>query len=662
MASAPERASRPAPSRGSSLGYRPALDGIRAIAVLAVIAYHLGYGRARGGFLGVDVFFVLSGYLITSLLLAEQARTGAIDFVAFWFRRARRLLPALFLMLIAVAFWVGISTAPFELEMRREDIIWTLFYGANWHFIATGQDYFAQFTSASPLLHTWSLAIEEQFYIAWPLIVAAALWLGRRRPAVVAAVCLVGIAVSVAVMALLYDPGDPSRAYYGTDARMHELLVGALLGVLLDAYSGSPVIRMARRVAPAMAMTAGLALLLTFTLLSDSDLIYYRGLSLGVAVAAAALIFGVETAPAGLPARLLSLAPAAWVGRISYGLYLWHWPVILAVTTAWGPFRLIPQSLGTNLERVALTFAVATCSFYLLEQPIRRGRMPVLGPSLRRFAVATLVAIVAVSANAYWQTIDASPALGRHDIDCPNFTSCVRHHGRLTDPVVAVIGDSIARSMDPALMDLAGAHGWTYVLDGSSGCRLTHLQSAKEGVIRPIDQGCYQNGSAASQRLLDTWHPKLVIVIDRSERADVLLDGRTIAGGTAEHHAIVLAGLLDWARLVTAGGGKLVFLELPAELPVTCLTTAKLEAAECRIPMASDQSANEVISIYREVAAAVPGASSVSLADEICPNGFCAPLVNGLMLRYDGVHFSLPGAERLAPTLYRRIQEAGALP
>ena len=191
------------PSRDPAAGYRPALDGIRAVAVMAVIAYHLGYRWAPGGFIGVDVFFVLSGYLITSLLLAEHARTGGIALAAFWFRRARRLLPALFAMLIVVAIWVGLSASPFEMPMRREDLFWTLFYGSNWHFVQSGQDYFAQYGSASPLRHTWSLAIEEQFYLLWPLMVVGALWIGRRRPVILAWACVVGIASSVAAMAIL---------------------------------------------------------------------------------------------------------------------------------------------------------------------------------------------------------------------------------------------------------------------------------------------------------------------------------------------------------------------------------------------------------------------------------------------------------------------------
>ena len=300
-----------APSRDSSLGYRPALDGIELCAVLAVIAYHFGYRWAPGGFIGVDVFFVLSGYLITSLLLAEHSRTGRIDLPQFWLRRARRLLPALFVMLAVVALWISLNTAPFEMSMRREDLLWTLFYGSNWHFILSGQDYFAQFSSASPLRHTWSLAIEEQFYLLWPIIVGAVLWLGRKRPAVLAGTCVVGIAISVLAMAALYDPNDPSRAYYGTDARMHQLLVGALLAILMRQGLSARFQPAARLVGPLAAVALGLS----FGLVQDQASLYYQGLSLVLALTAGALVWAVEADPRQPVARVLSLRPVAWIAR-----------------------------------------------------------------------------------------------------------------------------------------------------------------------------------------------------------------------------------------------------------------------------------------------------------------------------------------------------------
>ena len=191
--------------------HQPALDGLRAVAVLAVIAYHLGYGWARGGFLGVDTFFVLSG--TSSRRSSSWSSTGPrrIDLRAFWARRARRLLPALLLVLGAVTVWAALVLRPDQLGSLRGDGLATLFYGANWRFVASGQSYFDVFSAASPLRHAWSLAIEEQFYLVWPLIAFACLRLARGRTRLLGAFCIAGAAGSIVLMASLYDPADPSR-------------------------------------------------------------------------------------------------------------------------------------------------------------------------------------------------------------------------------------------------------------------------------------------------------------------------------------------------------------------------------------------------------------------------------------------------------------------
>ena len=219
--------------------YVPALDGLRALAILAVLAFHGGMPWATGGFLGVDAFFVLSGYLITSLLLAEWEQSGRIDLPSFWKRRARRLLPALLLMVAAITLGARTLLPAEELRLLRGDGLAALFYVANWRMILRGGDYFAQTASPSPLEHTWSLGIEEQFYLAWPLLVAALLVgtvaAGARRAALRRAtlLCAIGVAVSTVLLAALYRAEDPGRAYYGTDTRGASLLIGAGLAILL---------------------------------------------------------------------------------------------------------------------------------------------------------------------------------------------------------------------------------------------------------------------------------------------------------------------------------------------------------------------------------------------------------------------------------------------
>src|SRR3954471_10725816 len=302
-------------------GYRPALDGLRAVAVTAVVGYHLGYGWLPGGFLGVDLFFVLSGYLITGLLLDEHGRTGRIGLARFWARRARRLLPALLIMLVAVAAAVRLWSPPGVWLGRRDDLVATLFYYANWHFVATDQSYFADAAAQSPVRHAWSLSIEEQFYLVWPFLILLALRRRRRFLAVGLAVATVASAV---LMVAVYDPVSPTRAYVGTDARVQQLVAGALLALVIRTALVVPgrLVRYAGR--PAAAGTV--ALLLT---VRDSGGLYYHGGASLAAFVFAALVWALETRPSSAVARALSTRPLRAVGTVSYGLYLWHWPVLL---------------------------------------------------------------------------------------------------------------------------------------------------------------------------------------------------------------------------------------------------------------------------------------------------------------------------------------------
>ena len=384
-------------SENPRLTYQPALDGLRALAVASVIAYHLGFGWARGGFLGVDAFFVLSGFLITSLLLREWDTSGAIRFARFWMHRARRLLPALLLVLLAVAAYAAISVPAQQLNQIRGDGIATLFYGANWRLIATGQSYFTLFTEASPLRHMWSLAIEEQFYLVWPLITFACLYLARGRRWLLVTVCGVGATASILTMALVYDPADPSRAYYGTDSRAHMLLIGCLLAVGLMRWG--PRIATTRTAVDAVGAVGIAYCVWAWASIHDTSAwMYYGGYAVfGVAVAA---VITSAVQPGNGPLRAaLSVRPAVWVGRISYGLYLWHWPVIVVMT----PARTGLSGWELSLARIAVTVAIATLSFYLVELPIRRGRLR------RRVAFALPTAFVGAGVAVLVATAGAAP-------------------------------------------------------------------------------------------------------------------------------------------------------------------------------------------------------------------------------------------------------------
>jgi peptidoglycan/LPS O-acetylase OafA/YrhL len=348
----------------------PGLDGLRAIAVLAVIAYHLELGWAPGGLLGVGVFFTLSGYLITDLLLGQREAVGHLRLGNFWLRRARRLLPALLLMVAVVVAWVTLVDRA-QLPTLRGYVAAAALYVSNWWNIIRHASYFTRFGPPPPLDHLWSLAVEEQFYLVWPLL----LWLGLRYARgryQLAGLTLAAAALSATVMALLYQPGaDPTRVYEGTDTRAFGLLLGAALAMVWPSHHLDANLALRRRLLLDAAGVVGLvviALLIWRT--SQYSPFLYRGgivlLSVGTIGVVAALAH-----PASWLGPALGWAPLRWLGVRSYGIYLWHFPIIVLTT----PTVQKKASLPLDLLHVAATIAVAALSWRFVEEPIRRGAL-----------------------------------------------------------------------------------------------------------------------------------------------------------------------------------------------------------------------------------------------------------------------------------------------
>jgi len=351
----------------------PGLDGLRAIAVLAVIAYHLDFGWAPGGLLGVGVFFTLSGYLITDLLLGTRAATGSLKLGEFWIRRARRLLPALFLMIAVVVAWVTLFERSF-LSGLRSDVIAATFYVSNWWNIVREASYFARFGPPPPLEHLWSLAVEEQFYLIWPWLLWLGLSLTRKRP-VITGVTLTGLTLALSTasaiaMWVLYQPGiDPTRVYEGTDTRAFGLLLGAALAMVWPSRGLSASLATRWRVLLDGVGVAGLVVmaLLIWRTSEYSPFLYHGGivlLSVATAATVAALVH-----PASWLGVAVGWKPLRWLGVRSYGIYLWHWPII--VLTA--PSLLAEASLSLQALQVTATIVIAALSWRFFEEPIRRG-------------------------------------------------------------------------------------------------------------------------------------------------------------------------------------------------------------------------------------------------------------------------------------------------
>ena len=380
---------RPAPTTtahagapASTVGHLDGLDGLRALAIVAVLVYHLDPAWLPGGFLGVDVFFVVSGFLITTLLQREALAHGRIALGRFWTRRARRLLPALVVCVVVSTVAARVAHHDLVVGIGRQ-ILGALTFSTNWVEIAAGSSYFDQ-TSPQLFMNFWSLAVEEQFYLVWPLVVAAlmATTLGRRgRPALGLAVSLAVAALSTALMALHFVDGqDATRVYYGTDTHVMGLMLGAAL-----AFAWASPLRARYATAwlawrrPALGAALAVLAVLLWVLREDSAVTFRGGLALAclatVVLVAALLPMGLETGDDPLSGSrwrtLLCAEPVTWIGRRSYGIYLWHWPVIVIIgqdmRTAPGTFQHIVSAIWC----VIVTIALADLSYRFVEAPIR---------------------------------------------------------------------------------------------------------------------------------------------------------------------------------------------------------------------------------------------------------------------------------------------------
>ncbi|MGN6586199.1 MAG: acyltransferase family protein [Solirubrobacterales bacterium] len=355
--------------------YMPGLDGLRAIAVLAVIVFHLGFNWAPGGLLGVGIFFTLSGYLITDILLSQLSQRGKIDLLRFWGARARRLLPALFLMLAIVTAWVTIF-GPAQPDQFRKAVVSSVFYVNNWEQILANVSYFSRFAPEGPLNHLWSLSVEEQFYIFWPFLLSLGVKLVHERPLPSGvrprlAVLAVAVAVIASIeMAILYHPSlVPSRIYYGTDTRAGGLLFGCALAMVW------PSRRLNRRITPQARNTLdgmGVAGLLIIALMiwqvGEFSRFLYQGGFVVLSLATVMVLMPL-THPACRLGKVVGAAPLRWVGVRSYGIYLWQTPIIVLT----GPGSRPPESLLGKALQVAAIFAIAGLSWHFVEEPIRHG-------------------------------------------------------------------------------------------------------------------------------------------------------------------------------------------------------------------------------------------------------------------------------------------------
>jgi len=668
------------------LGYRPHIDGLRAVAVVLVVAFHAGYAALPGGFVGVDVFFVLSGYLITRILVAELVVDDRLRLGRFYARRMRRLLPASALTLTAIVVAAHGLLDRAQQQPVARDVRWSALWAANWRFVDARLDYFAPGDVPSPVVHYWSLAVEEQFYLVWPALLLG-LWFllsrGARVPTrrVVGAVAAVGVASAVASVVLT----PSTAAYYGTHTRAYQLMAGAVLALVVvrrEAGEGSTAAGGRWSLAPPLATIVGLVGLAAVGLVAwrTTGAADYPGwAALVVTGGTVAVVVVLETCAGTVWHRVLGARAPAAIGRVSYSLYLWHWPVLVFV-----PIIAARHDIGW-LDRRPVMFALmgvlATTSYLAFERPIRFRLVPrapwsaVVGAGL----VVTVLVAGLVAGRLYPEDHDQAIALAAvKDLaapgHCPYFAEdwpsdaadaqpCSwRQGGRYT---VLLVGDSHAQMWQPALDDIAARHDLTVIRLTRGGCPandITVYHLGDEVGAKEVDRACSEWREDLYPRAIAEYHPDLVLVSSRShvlgmvDGGDYLLPSND---GYLDRWEQAWERTLGW---LTAGGAQVVVSEILPTLPQrvpACLAAHGLHTTVCDWPVTVDRRVPRFNEVLAGLPSRVPGVAVIDPTALACPGGTCPARIDGVIVHRDDNHLSRSWAARLGPGLERLLLDAG---
>jgi peptidoglycan/LPS O-acetylase OafA/YrhL len=633
----------PRASRSSRLDHLPALDGLRGLAVIAVLLFHAGFTWAKGGFLGVSMFFTLSGFLITSLLLREWGTDHRINLKTFWSRRFRRLMPAALATLAAVCLFAWVIGTHEELHTLRLDVWSAVAYVANWRFVFSGRSYADLWSQPSPVQHFWSLAVEEQFYLVYPLLAFGALRLGGRR----LLGWVLGVGAAASVLWGLHLHAHLDRVYYGTDTRGAELLAGGLLALWWTARATAPgrPDGQRRRLAVAAVGIAGLAgsIALWPTVSQTSHWVTEGLLPLQAVLTVAVITAAVRP---GLVGSALAWRPLTAVGLVSYGVYLYHWPVFLALTSSSTHLSQIPLFA----LRCTVTGVIAYASYVLLEQPIRRRRVLVD----RKVFPAAAAAVTAVAVTAVAVTVSIPPSTVAYaDVQLAGHVATVDHLAAASvaaGPVAAAspaadrtssagpssVGAPLAST--PAAVVPAGAVPKSIMILGDSG--MFDVSAALTALYEHLGTTTVVNASWPGFSLTRSpegwrtdWPP--LVAANRPQLVIVMLDGWDWPWVQA-HGVPAYEGVLDSvARIVTATGAHILWLGEPP---------------------GGNARPDQIDPLYQQYAAAHPATSAyadpapvLQTLDGQAPRWL--PAADGqleLLRKPDGWHFCPDGAARVA--------------
>ncbi|CAL9419578.1 hypothetical protein SUDANB121_01842 [Nocardiopsis dassonvillei] len=657
--------------------FRPEVQGLRAVAVLLVLVYHLDPSLLPGGYVGVDVFFVISGFLITSLLYREASGQGRVSVARFYARRVRRLLPAA----TAVLLVTGIASYFLLPVTRLTDTMWQLVasaaYVENLYLARQSVDYLAAEVAPSPVQHFWSLSVEEQFYLVWPLLFIVWAALRRRGAGTGTLVALLGSLLAASLLWSVFTTAGEPSAYFMPTTRAWELAVGGLLAVGLARGRLPESVRLPLG-------WAGLAAIVASAVLYD-EATPFPGWAALLPVLGSAAVIAAEHVPGPLSASApLSTAPARWVGDLSYSLYLWHWPLIVLVLAVTGREEL-GWGLAAAVAVASLLLAWATKVW--VEDPVRDHRLVRGGRGALVAAVSGVLVVAAVGATLYVRvdrirSVDFDPAvhvgpvaLGQAPTGDPVYPSPVEAEDDLpvlydddcqasheaTDPgdpcvygpedagrTVAVVGDSHSAQWVPALMELGEERGWRLVLYTKSSCAFTDtLTKGPEG---PYESCLEWNRAVVGE--LAALEPDLVVTSSSTTAAPV-------EGGEDDRVPMVAEGMARlWGEVGATSGPIVALRDTPRQRRdvVECVADNVEDPRECAIPQ---EEAFERDDPQEEAVRDLPGeAALVDMSDLFCADGECPAVIGNVMVYRDSGHITSTYVSLLTEPLGERIDEA----